>query len=53
MTEKEEKNLAKTMLTKKNKRILSQINYSKDKKKAEKTKLEEKAKKIKTAKKSK
>jgi len=51
LAEKEEKNLAKTMLTKKQKRIMSQINYGKEKKKTEKLKLEEKAKKIKNEKK--
>ena len=39
------------MLTKKQKRIMNQINYGKEKKKAQKTKLEEKAKKIKSEKK--
>jgi len=39
------------MLTKKQKRIMSQINYGKEKKKTEKLKLEEKAKKIKNEKK--
>ena len=51
LKEKEEKELAKTMLTKKQKRILSQINYGKEQKKAKKSKLEEKVNKIKTDKK--
>lgn len=53
MTEKEEKNLAQTMLSKKQKRILNQINYGKEKKKKEKLVLEEKAKNIKAEKKKK
>lgn len=47
LKEKEEKNLAHAMMTKKQKRILRQINYGKDQKKKEKMKLEEKAKTIK------